>query len=52
VGHPGRMEKLAHQVALMPGLRLIGNAYHGVGIPVLIEQARRAAREAVTRGRA
>jgi oxygen-dependent protoporphyrinogen oxidase len=51
VGHPQRMEKLARQVALMPGLRLIGNAYHGVGIPVLIEHARRAAREAVTQGR-
>ena len=51
VGHPQRMLLLAQCIEQLPGLSLIGNAYHGVGIPVLIQHARQAARDAVTRGR-
>jgi oxygen-dependent protoporphyrinogen oxidase len=45
VGHLDRMAQLSERVAAMPGLRLIGNAYHGVGLPDLIRQGREAARE-------
>jgi oxygen-dependent protoporphyrinogen oxidase len=51
VGHPQRMQLLAQHIEQLPGLSLIGNAYHGVGIPVLIQHARQAVGEAVARGR-
>ena len=42
----GHAERIAALMARLPaGLRLIGNAYHGVGIPDLIRDARLAARE-------
>lgn len=44
VGHLERMEKLEERVLALPGLLLIGNAYHGVGIPDLVRQGREAAR--------
>jgi oxygen-dependent protoporphyrinogen oxidase len=47
VGHPLRMRRLAQCIEEIPGLSLIGNAYHGVGIPVLIQHARQAAQAAV-----
>lgn len=46
VGHLHRMTTLAALVDTFPGLYLVGNAYHGVGLPDLIRQARNAARKA------
>jgi oxygen-dependent protoporphyrinogen oxidase len=42
VGHPERIAALMHR--LPANMRLIGNAYHGVGIPDLVRAARLAAR--------
>jgi protoporphyrinogen/coproporphyrinogen III oxidase len=45
----GHLQRIAALHARMPrGLRLIGNAYTGVGIPDLIREARRAAHESHT----
>src|SRR5579875_244273 len=44
VGHLARMQALEARLAHLPGLLLMGNAYHGVGLPDLIRQARAAAR--------
>jgi oxygen-dependent protoporphyrinogen oxidase len=44
VGHPARMAKLADLLTATPGLHLIGNAYHGVGMPDMVRQGREAAR--------
>jgi protoporphyrinogen/coproporphyrinogen III oxidase len=46
VGHPTRMAKLKSRLAALPGLTLLGNATHGVGIPDLIRVSRSAARKA------
>jgi oxygen-dependent protoporphyrinogen oxidase len=32
VGHAGRIEDIERRVAMLPGLALAGNAYHGVGL--------------------
>ncbi len=45
VGHPTRIAELESRLAALPGLTLLGNALHGVGIPDLIRAARVAARE-------
>ena len=47
VGHKERMERIAARVAALPGLRLAGNAYDGIGIPDCIRLGRQAARELV-----
>jgi oxygen-dependent protoporphyrinogen oxidase len=44
VGHLDRMVKLSELTSNFPALHLIGNAYHGVGLPDLIRQGREAAR--------
>ena len=45
VGHPDRVAEIeAHLRRALPGLVLMGNALHGVGIPDLIRAARTAAR--------
>lgn len=44
VGHLDRIAELEAHAKAMPGLRLIGNAYHGVGLPDLIREGRAAAR--------
>lgn len=44
VGHLDRMERLATFVEGLPGLALVGNAYHGVGLPDMVRQGRAAAR--------
>jgi oxygen-dependent protoporphyrinogen oxidase len=44
IGHPARMRALAKHIEALPGLVLIGNAYHGVGLPALIHHARTTAR--------
>jgi protoporphyrinogen/coproporphyrinogen III oxidase len=46
VGHPARAAELEFRLRALPGLTLLGNALHGVGIPDLIRAARQAAREA------
>ncbi len=45
VGHRERMERIASRQAALPSLRLVGNAYDGVGIPDCIRLGRKAARE-------
>lgn len=47
VGHLDRMRALEERVARLPGLRLLGNAYYGVGLPGLMHEARKAAEEAL-----
>ena len=44
VGHLERMAALDRQMASMPGLHLLGNALHGVGLPDLIRSSRTLAR--------
>ncbi len=45
VGHQDRMKLIHARVAALPGLRLAGNAYDGIGIPDCIRLGRQAARE-------
>ena len=45
VGHKDRMERIAVRVAELQGLRLVGNAYDGIGVPDCIRLGRQAARE-------
>ncbi len=45
VGHKERMARITARVAALPGLRLAGNAYDGIGIPDCIRLGRQAARE-------
>jgi oxygen-dependent protoporphyrinogen oxidase len=45
VGHKARMQRVNARVAALPGLRLVGNAYDGIGVPDCIRLGRRAARE-------
>jgi len=45
VGHRERMERITARVAMLPGLRLAGNAYDGIGVPDCIRLGRKAARE-------
>jgi oxygen-dependent protoporphyrinogen oxidase len=47
VGHQERIASLDLRVAKLPNLRLIGNAYRGVGLPDLICSGRAVAREIV-----
>jgi oxygen-dependent protoporphyrinogen oxidase len=45
VGHLERMVELDRRVTALDGLTLLGNGYRGVGVPDLIRDARKAARE-------
>ncbi|MFI6411811.1 protoporphyrinogen oxidase [Streptomyces sp. NPDC050585] len=45
VGHVARVARIRDAVAGLPGLRVCGAAYDGVGIPAVIADARRAADE-------
>ena len=45
VGHLERMAALDRQLTSLPGLHLLGNALHGVGLPDLIRNARSLARK-------
>lgn len=47
VGHLDRIRELESRVARLPQIRLIGNAYRGVGLPDLIRDGRTAAGEMV-----
>jgi protoporphyrinogen/coproporphyrinogen III oxidase len=51
VGHQERTARIAARVAALPGLRLAGNAYDGVGIPDCIRLGRQSAREMVAASR-
>jgi len=50
VGHQERKQRIASHVAALPGLRLAGNAYDGIGIPDCIRLGRQAARELLAPG--
>ena len=45
VGHQERITRIAIRIAALPGLRLVGNAYDGIGIPDCIRLGRKAAKE-------
>jgi oxygen-dependent protoporphyrinogen oxidase len=45
VGHKDRMQRVRDRVAALPGLRLAGNAYDGIGVSDCIRLGRQAARE-------
>jgi oxygen-dependent protoporphyrinogen oxidase len=45
VGHKARMQRVSARVMALPGLRLVGNAYDGIGVPDCIRLGRKAARE-------
>ncbi len=45
VGHQERVARIRERVAGLPGLRLAGNAYDGIGIPDCIRLGRKAAKE-------
>ncbi|MFP5236218.1 MAG: protoporphyrinogen oxidase [Acidobacteriota bacterium] len=47
VGHGERMQRIRESMASLPGLKLAGNAYDGIGIPDCIRLGRQAARELV-----
>jgi protoporphyrinogen/coproporphyrinogen III oxidase len=47
VGHKARMQRVNAHVTALPGLRLVGNAYDGIGVPDCVRLGRRAARELV-----
>jgi protoporphyrinogen/coproporphyrinogen III oxidase len=48
VGHKERIDRIRARVASLSGLRLVGNAYDGIGIPDCIRLGRQAAREQVS----
>jgi oxygen-dependent protoporphyrinogen oxidase len=41
------MQRINERVAALPGLRLVGNAYDGIGIPDCIRLGRKAAKDLV-----
>jgi oxygen-dependent protoporphyrinogen oxidase len=45
VGHQDRIKRIGARVAALPGLRLAGNAYDGIGIPDCIRLGRQAAKD-------
>jgi oxygen-dependent protoporphyrinogen oxidase len=45
VGHQSRAKRVAERVAELPGLKLAGNAYDGIGIPDCIRLGRTAAKD-------
>jgi len=47
VGHKARIERIHARLAALPGLRLAGNAYDGIGVSDCIRLGRKAAREFV-----
>jgi oxygen-dependent protoporphyrinogen oxidase len=44
VGHIARMHELEARIRALSGLRLVGNAYRGVGLPNLVDEGRKEAR--------
>ena len=49
VGHPVRVAEVESRLRAFPGLTLLGNSLHGVGLPDLIRDARAAARGCASR---
>ncbi|HEY2470458.1 MAG TPA: protoporphyrinogen oxidase [Terracidiphilus sp.] len=49
VGHQDRMKRVQELVDALPGLRLAGNAYDGIGIPDCIRTGRNAAKDLMER---
>ncbi len=47
VGHQERVKRINQRVVALPGLKLAGNAYDGIGIPDCIRLGRKAAQELV-----
>ena len=47
VGHQERIERINERVAALPGLRLAGNAYDGIGVPDCIRLGRKAAADLI-----
>jgi oxygen-dependent protoporphyrinogen oxidase len=47
VGHQVRAKRVAEHVSALPGLKLAGNAYDGIGIPDCIRLGRLAAKELI-----
>ncbi|HKF48868.1 MAG TPA: protoporphyrinogen oxidase [Terracidiphilus sp.] len=45
VGHKDRIRRINDRAAALPGLKLVGNAYDGIGIPDCIRLGRQAARD-------
>ena len=45
VGHQERIARINSHAAALPGLRLAGNAYDGIGVPDCIRLGRKAAKE-------
>lgn len=43
VGHTARVQEIEARAAEIPGLSLIGNAFHGIGIPDCVRSAQKAA---------
>ena len=43
LGHMERVSRIAQYVRTLPELKLIGSAYHGVGIPDCVREAKKAA---------
>jgi oxygen-dependent protoporphyrinogen oxidase len=43
VGHAGRVAEMEARIATIPGLHFAGNAWHGIGIPDCVRDARRVA---------
>ncbi len=50
VGHKERMQRVKARVTALPGLRLAGNAYDGIGVPDCIRLGRQAARKLTAAG--
>jgi oxygen-dependent protoporphyrinogen oxidase len=50
VGHQERIEKINERVAALSGLRLVGNAYDGIGVPDCIRMGRKAATDLIQAG--
>lgn len=48
VGHQERMQRIRERVASLPGLKLAGNAYNGIGVPDCIRLGRQTARELIS----
>jgi oxygen-dependent protoporphyrinogen oxidase len=51
-GHDERNKRITERAAQLPGLRLAGNAYDGIGIPDCIRLGRKAAKELAAESRA
>jgi oxygen-dependent protoporphyrinogen oxidase len=45
VGHQDRTKRIAERAALLPGLKLVGNAYDGIGVSDCVRLGRTAAKE-------